>query len=46
MNSRQKISLILFLLAVFYVAHAVNPQSDACSSCAAGNTVCLLPSAR
>ena len=44
MNTRQKFSLILFLLAVFYIAHAVNPQSNFCSSCAAGNTVCPLPS--
>jgi len=33
MNSRQKFSLILFLLAVFYIAHAVNPQSGTCARC-------------
>jgi hypothetical protein len=46
MNSRQKFSLILFLLAVFYVAHAVNPQAGFCSRCALGNTVCPLPDVR
>jgi hypothetical protein len=46
MNSRQKFSLILFLLAVFYVAHAVDPRSGTCLRCAWGNTVCPLVDAR
>jgi len=45
MNSREKFTLILFLLAVFGLAHAINPHSASCSRCAYGYTLCRLPSA-